>query len=173
MYRNQLRAAVMPLLGACAMAVVACDGTGPVGPAGGYGPADASASAHPIPAAPVIATFEKDFMPGQSTETLLVWEGEVTIGDKTGHLVSMIHLLEPGTRLAGNTLQAIVRWEVTGDLEIVFETSGVVNFTNGIVRTNGRVVSGLLDGSRVHQEGQLDADLNATGFLRIAPATGR
>jgi hypothetical protein len=173
MYRDQLRAAVMPWLGACAMVLVACDGTGPVGLADGYGPADASASAHPIPAAPVIATFEKDFMPGESSETLLVWRGDVTIGDMTGDLVSTMNLAQPGTRLAGGTLHGTVLWEVTGDLEMVFETSGVVNLTTGIVRTNGRVVSGLFDGSRVHQQGQLDADLNAAGFLRIAPATGR
>jgi hypothetical protein len=174
MFGNQPRATLAPLLGACAVMLAACDGTGPLGPGAaddGLAPAATISSAHATPAAPVVATFEKWFMPDEGPETLLVWHGSVTLDGKTGDLESTIDLIEPGSRFAGQTLHATVRWVVTGDLEIEFETSGVVNLNNGIVRTNGHVVSGPYAGSRVHQQGQL-VGMDASGFLRIAPATG-
>jgi hypothetical protein len=119
--------------------------------------------------APVVATFSKTFQ-GLEDNTL-VWTGTLTLGETTGTLRSSIDLTLPGTREAGATLHGTVLWEVSGDLELVIVTEGIANFAKGIVRTNGRVESGPYEGARVHQQGDLDGDLNAEGFLRIHPGT--
>lgn len=173
---HHARTAVLPALAVAMLALGGCADADPLGPgtAERVGVPDASAAALGRPAsAPVIATFSKGFMPEEGPETLLVWYGTVTLDGVTGALVSTIDLADPATRWAGATLHATVRWVVTGALEIEFETNGVVNLTNGIVRTNGRVVSGPYAGSQVHQQGQLDLDrFDAHGFFRIHPATG-
>ncbi len=173
MYRDDLRAAVVPTLAVWVVAVAACDGADPLGPTGDrlLAASAAEVTLARTAAAPVEATFSKAFMPDEGPETLLVWHGEVTLEGVTGELVSTIDLTDPDARWAGATLHATVRWVVAGDLAIEFETEGVVNFTNGIVRTHGQVVSGPYAGSRVHQQGELDG-LDASGFLRIHPATG-
>jgi hypothetical protein len=122
--------------------------------------------------APEHITFDKQFQAGESTETLLVWRGTVAVGGLTGNLVSSIDLTAPGTMQSGQTLHATVRWVATGDVAFEIVTTGVINFANGIVRTNGRGVSGLGAGAQVHQEGQLTG-LDAAGFLRFNPATAR
>jgi len=175
MSRTESKTLVVPILAVAAMALAACDAGDPVGPATAHHLAaiDASAAAHARPAsAPVIATFSKDFMPDEPPATSMVWHGTVTLDGVTGQLVSTIDLADPRTRWAGATLHATVRWLVTGALEMEFETDGIVNLTNGIVRTNGRVLSGPYAGSQVHQQGQL-VGLDASGFLRIHPATSR
>jgi hypothetical protein len=174
MQRIQLRVMVIGVLVAVAGGTAACDGADPFGPGSTelLSSAATNAAAHVSPpASPVTMTFDKVFMPAQGSETFLVWHGTATLGGVSAPLVSSIDLTLPGTRWAGPTLYATVRWEVTGDLETVIETVGVVNFNNGIVRTNGQVVSGPYAGSRVHQQGQL-VGLDASGFLRIHPATG-
>jgi hypothetical protein len=165
MTSTRFRPTVLGMAAAALTAMAGCDGSDPLGPV----PPGASAHAAAA-AAPAVATFSKDFNASESTETLLVWHGTMTLGSQTGALVSTINLMTPGTRAAGATLHATVRWVVTGDLEIEFETAGVVNFNTGLVRTNGRVVSGPYAGSQVHQQGQL-VGLDASGFLRIHPAS--
>jgi hypothetical protein len=174
MHRIQLRVTVIGVLIAVAGGTTACDGADPLGPGSTelLSSAATNAAAHVSPPAmPVTVAFDKVFMPGQGSETLLVWHGTATMDGVSGALVSSIDLTAPGTRSAGSTLHATVRWVVTGDLELEMETVGVVNFNNGIVRTNGQVVSGPYAGSQVHQQGQL-VGLDASGFLRIQPATG-
>lgn len=119
------------------------------------------------PASPLVLTFDKTFRAEESSETLLVWRGTVQYDGETGDLLSTIDLTEPGTRRVGQILYATVRWEVTGDVEFVAETRGIVNFNTGMVRTNGRALSGVGEGGTVAQEGQLDEALNATGMLRV------
>jgi hypothetical protein len=173
MQRIQLRVTVIGVLIAVAGGTAGCDGADPLGPGSTelLSSAATNAAAHVSPpASPVPVAFDKVFMPGQSSETLLVWHGTATLGGVSAFLVSSIDLTLPGTRSAGSTLHATVRWVVTGDLELEMETVGVVNFNNGIVRTNGQVVSGAYAGSQVHQQGQL-VGLDASGFLRIHPAT--
>jgi hypothetical protein len=173
MYRNRLRVTVVGILVTIAGAA-ACDRADPLGPDStellARAAANAAAQASP-PARPATMTFDKVFMPNQGSETLLVWHGTATMKGISGTLVSSIDLTAPGTRWAGSTLHATVLWVVTGDLETEIETIGVVNFNNGIVRTNGKVVSGPYAGSQVHQQGQL-VGLDASGFLRIKPASG-
>jgi hypothetical protein len=119
---------------------------------------------------PVVVTFDKQFDAITSTATLLVWNGTVEVNGATGDLVSSIDLTEPGTKQSGQVLHATVRWVATGDVEFEIETSGIINFANGVVRTNGRGVSGLGAGAAVHQEGQLTG-LDAAGLLRFNAAT--
>jgi hypothetical protein len=115
--------------------------------------------------APLIIAFAKEFQ-GLVGATM-VWHGEVTLPDgSTSDLFSTIDLAEPGTREAGNTLHATVRWVITGSMSFEVETHGVINLRTGIVRTNGRVVAGEWAGARAHQQGQLDG-LDASGFIRI------
>jgi hypothetical protein len=161
------------LAGALAAAALACsDAAGPLAPEalGGLQPlAGPSAESSPLE-----VTFAKDLDAEASTPTFLVWRGTVG-GAAAGSLVSSSDLTREGTRAAGKTLHAWLRWEIdAGDRSFVAETYGVVNFSNGVVRTNGRVVEGWQAGARVHQEGQLDlATLSAQGILRILPATAR
>ncbi|CAN5689322.1 hypothetical protein BH23GEM9_BH23GEM9_14360 [soil metagenome] len=122
--------------------------------------------------APVVITFDKQFDAVTSTETLLVWNGTVQADGMTGDLVSSINLLDAGTKQTGQVLHATVRWVATGDVEFEIMTSGIVNFANGAVRTNGHGLSGLGAGAVVHQEGQLTG-LDAVGLLRFNPATAR
>jgi hypothetical protein len=174
MQRIQLRVMVLGVLVAVAGGTAACDGADPFGPGSTelLSSAATNAAAHVSPpASPVTMAFDKVFMPAQGSATLLVWHGTATVNGVSAFLESSIDLTAPGTRWAGPTLYATVRWKVTGDLETVIETVGVVNFNNGIVRTNGQVVSGAYAGSQVYQQGQL-VGLDASGFLRIQPATG-
>lgn len=150
---------------AIAAAALAACAEGPAAPH-----AEPAFSQHKPAAAPVTFSFSKDFNAAASSETLLVWHGTVEHEGATGVLVSSIDLTQPGTRSAGQTLHATVRWEVSGDIAFVIETAGVINFRTGLVRTNGRVLSGLHAGAAVHQQGQLDG-LDASGFLRVNPAT--
>jgi hypothetical protein len=170
----RFRGTVAGVLATMAAVTVACDRVDPLGPGSSElvarAAADVAAQVSP-PARPATMTFDKVFMPNQGSETLLVWHGTATMDGLSGTLVSSIDLTAPGTRWAGSTLRATVRWVVTGDLETEIETIGVVNFNNGIVRTNGKVVSGPYAGSQVHQAGQL-VGLDASGFLRIQPASG-
>jgi hypothetical protein len=174
MHRIKLRVTAIGVLVAVAGGTAACDGADPLGPGSPElltGVATNAAAHVSPPAMPVTVAFDKVFMPDQGPETLLVWHGTATMDGVSGALVSSIDLTLPGTRWAGSTLHATVRWVVTGDLEMEMETVGAVNFNNGIVRTNGQVVSGPYSGSQVHQQGQLTG-LDASGFLRIQPATG-
>jgi hypothetical protein len=174
MHRIRLRVTVVGILVAIAAGAAACDRADPLGPDSAelLSRAAANAAAHvSAPATPATMAFDKVFMPDQSSETLLVWHGTATMNGVSEAFVSSIDLTVPGTRWVGSTLHATVLWVVTGDLETEIETVGVVNFSNGIVRTSGRVVSGAYAGSQVHQQGQL-VGLDASGFLRIQPATG-
>lgn len=121
--------------------------------------------------APVIVSFQKDFM-GLDGPTM-VWQGQVILPDNTtADLTSTLDTSEAGTREAGATLHATVRWVITGHISMEIETRGVINLSTGLVRTNGRVTSGEWAGARVHQEGQLDG-LDASGHIRINAATTR
>jgi hypothetical protein len=174
MYRIRLRVTAVGVLITIAAGTAACDRADPLGPDSTelLSRAAVNAAAHvSAPAAPATMTFDKVFMPDQSSETLLVWHGTATMNGVSEAFVSSIDLTVPGTRWVGSTLHATVLWVVTGALETEIETVGVVNFNNGIVRTNGKVVSGPYAGSQVHQEGQL-VGLDASGFLRIKPASG-
>jgi hypothetical protein len=124
---------------------------------------------------PVEVAFEKQLnlaasqFDGDGNPIVLVWNGTVD-GLPGSDLVSTIDFQTPGTRSAGKTLHATVVWEIsTPDGTFVAETEGVVNFQTGLVRTNGIVTAGLRAGARVHQEGRLDDQLSAVGFLRILP----
>jgi hypothetical protein len=121
--------------------------------------------------APVVISFEKEFDAAASTATLLVWQGVVEANGMTGELVSSIDLTTPGTQQTGSVLHATVRWVATGDVAFEIETTGVINFQNGAVRTNGHGISGLGAGAVVHQDGQLTG-LDAEGVLRVNTGTG-
>jgi hypothetical protein len=121
--------------------------------------------------APVIVSFQKDFT-GLDGPTM-IWQGQVILPDNTtADLTSTLDTSEPGTREAGATLHATVRWVITGHVGMEIETRGVINLNTGLVRTNGRVVSGEWAGAQVHQEGQLDG-LDASGHFRINAAATR
>jgi hypothetical protein len=122
--------------------------------------------------APVVVTFEKQFDAAASTATLLVWQGVVEANGLIGNLVSSIDLTAPGTQQTGSVLHATVRWVATGDVAFEIVTTGVINFQNGAVRTNGHGISGLGAGAVVHQEGQLTG-LDAAGMLRFNASTAR
>jgi len=119
--------------------------------------------------APIVISFTKEFT-GDFAAGPWEWEGEATVpGIGAVHLFSSIDLAQ--LRQSGQVLHAPVHWALSdGDITIVVATHGIVNLANGIVRTNGRVVSGPYTGAAVHQEGQLTG-LDAAGLIRIYPAT--
>jgi hypothetical protein len=166
-YRTRWNVALLPLA-AFVLILTACERAAtPVSP-------DASAL-HARGHQPVEVTFEKHLNVASSlfdpdgSPIVLVWNGTVD-GLPTSTLVSTIDLRTPGTRSAGRTLHATVVWEITtDDRAFTTETRGVVNFQTGLVRTNGVITDGWSSGARVHQEGRLDENMSAVGFLRILP----
>lgn len=101
-----------------------------------------------------------------------VWEGTVS-GDVDGSLQTK--LLE--VREAGPIWHVVFDWIITdteGDEQnFTARLNGILNNNTGRVVMNGTIIDGWLEGSRVHEEGQLvDPDqLGFDGTIQINPAT--
>ncbi len=150
-WRGLLTALVVAALPAC--------GELPTGAAGEAlaPPAEAVARAVPVPPHQVNLTFEKTV-----TDPAGIWEGRVG-GDMEGDLRT--ELL--GVRVAGPIWHVAFRWTIEADdpaRSLVFHATGTLHTGTGRVVMNGEVVSGYLEGARVHEEGQAQ-DADGAAFL--------
>ena len=131
-----------------------------LGSIGAVGVSSASATS-----APVRLTFEKTI----ADPAAGVWEG-TTGGDVNGTLRTELRSLTVTSSIWHVTFDWIV---TAGERSFTARLSGVLNTATGAVVMNGTVVEGWLEGSQVHEAGQLlDPDsLHFEGLIRLMPAT--
>lgn len=98
-----------------------------------------------------------------------VWQGTVG-GDVSGSITTYLE----GLRVTGSIWHVDFEFDITaGDSSFVTELSGILNTDTGAVVMDGTVVSGYLQGARVHEAAQLvDPDtFRFQGTIEVMPAT--
>ncbi len=117
--------------------------------------------------APVYVTFQKHVV----DPSALTFEG-TTGGAVPGVLTSFASgpVWTSGSVIHFTSFDWVVS---AGDESFTARTSGIFNTKTGAVIMNGKVVSGFLEGARVHEEGQLvdAATFSFEGVIQIMPAT--